>query len=159
MKHYSHRTLLPFWGKVIVTSLIIIMNIGICAAQSAGLKIHYLGANHSLVQVREPQKYLLLPVEEAAPEATVNVLVNNKTDRSFQVRLAVNRIDYLVPFDLEQYKGKTVTFDIHTGNSRANVRDAMADACWKELRLSATFDDANREEFRPLYHHSPLMAG
>ena len=50
MKHYSHRTLLPFWGKVIVTSLIIIMNIGICAAQSAGLKIHYLGANHSLVQ-------------------------------------------------------------------------------------------------------------
>ena len=107
MKHYSHRTLLPFWGKVIVTSLIIIMNIGICAAQSAGLKIHYLGANHSLVQVREPQKYLLLPVEEAAPEATINVLVNNKTDRSFQVRLAVNRIDYLVPFDLEQYKGKT----------------------------------------------------
>lgn len=156
MKHYSHRTLLPFWGKVIVTSLIIIMNIGICAAQSAGLKIHYLGANHSLVQVREPQKYLLLPVEEAAPEATVNVLVNNKTDRNFQVRLAVNRIDYLVPFDLEQYKGKTVTFDIHTGNSRANVRDAMADACWKELRLSDTFDDANREEFRPLYHHSPL---
>lgn len=156
MKHYSHRTLLPFWGKVIVTSLIIIMNIGICAAQSAGLKIHYLGANHSLVQVREPQKYLLLPVEEAAPEATVNVLVNNKTDRSFQVRLAVNRIDYLVPFDLEQYKGKTVTFDIHTGNSRANVRDAMADACWKELKLSDTFDDANREEFRPLYHHSPL---
>lgn len=156
MKHYSHRTLLPFWGKVIVTSLIIITNIGICAAQSAGLKIHYLGANHSLVQVREPQKYLLLPVEEAAPEATVNVLVNNKTDRSFQVRLAVNRIDYLVPFDLEQYKGKTVTFDIHTGNSRANVRDAMADACWKELRLSDTFDDANREEFRPLYHHSPL---
>ena len=156
MKHYSHRTLLPFWGKVIVTSLIIIMNIGICAAQSAGLKIHYLGANHSLVQVREPQKYLLLPVEEAAPEATINVLVNNKTDRSFQVRLAVNRIDYLVPFDLEQYKGKTVTFDIHTGNSRANVRDAMADACWKELKLSDTFDDANREEFRPLYHHSPL---
>lgn len=156
MKHYSHRTLLPFLGKVIVTSLIIIMNIGICAAQSAGLKIHYLGANHSLVQVREPQKYLLLPVEEAAPEATVNVLVNNKTDRSFQVRLAVNRIDYLVPFDLEQYKGKTVTFDIHTGNSRANVRDAMADACWKELKLSDTFDDANREEFRPLYHHSPL---
>ena len=156
MKHYSHRTLLPFWGKIIATFLIIIMNIGICAAQSAGLKIHYLGANHSLVQVQEAQKYLLLPVEEAAPEATVNVLVNNKTDQSFLVRLAVNRIDYLVPFALEQYKGKTVTFDIHTGNSRANVRDAMADACWKELRLSDTFDDANREEFRPLYHHSPL---
>lgn len=156
MKHYFHRILSPFWGKIIVTFLIVIMSIGICRAQYAGLKIHYLGANHSLVQVQEPQKYLLLPVEEAAPEATVNVLVNNKADQSFQVRLAVNRIDYLVPFALEQYKGKTVTFDIHTGNSRTNVRDAMADACWKELKLSDTFDDANREVFRPFYHHTPV---
>ena len=156
MKHYSHRILSPFLGKIIVTFLIIIMSIGICRAQSAGLKIHYLGANHSLVQVQELQKYLLLPVEEAAPEATVNVLVNNKADQSFQVRLAVNRIDYLVPFALDQYRGKTVTFDIHTGNSRTNVRDAMADACWKELKLSDTFDDANREVFRPFYHHTPV---
>ena len=156
MKHYSHRILSPFLGKIIVTFLIVIMSIGICRAQYAGLKIHYLGANHSLVQVQEPQKYLLLPVEEAAPEATVNVLVNNKADQSFQVRLAVNRIDYLVPFALEQYKGKTVTFDIHTGNSRTNVRDAMADACWNDLKLSDTFDDANREAFRPFYHHTPV---
>ena len=68
MKHYSHRILSPFLGKIIVTFLIIIMSIGICRAQSAGLKIHYLGANHSLVQVQELQKYLLLPVEEAAPD-------------------------------------------------------------------------------------------
>lgn len=156
MKHYFHRILSPFWGKIIVTFLIVIMSIGICRAQYAGLKIHYLGANHSLVQVQELQKYLLLPVEEAAPEATVNVLVNNKADQSFQVRLAVNRIDYLVPFALDQYRGKTVTFDIHTGNSRTNVRDAMADACWKELKLSDTFDDANREVFRPFYHHTPV---
>ncbi len=154
MKH-SHRILLPFAGKRFAIFLIVIMNISICSAQTAGLKVHYLGANHSLVQIEEPQKYLLLPVEEAAPEATVNVLVNTKCDQSFQVRLAVNRVDYLVPFPLEQYLGKTVTFDIHTGNSRANVRDAMADACWKELRLSDTFDEANREEFRPLFHHTP----
>ena len=92
MKHYSHRILSPFLGKIIVTFLIVIMSIGICRAQYAGLKIHYLGANHSLVQVQEPQKYLLLPVEEAAPEATVNVLVNNKADQSFQVRLASSNV-------------------------------------------------------------------
>ena len=38
------------------------------AQGSNGLKIHYLGANHSLIQVKQPQKYLLLPVEETAPE-------------------------------------------------------------------------------------------
>ena len=55
MKHYSHRILSPFGGKIIVTFLIVIMSIGICRAQYAGLKIHYLGANHSLVQVQELQ--------------------------------------------------------------------------------------------------------
>lgn len=63
--------------KYRVTLLLMFMNIGICLAQHAGLKVHHLGANHTLIQVLEPQKYLLLPIEEAAPEATVNVLVNN----------------------------------------------------------------------------------
>lgn len=131
------------------------MNIGICAAQNSGLEVHYLGANHSLIQVKESQKYLLLPVEEAAPDATIKVLVNNKCDQTLTVKLAMNKIDYLVPFELEQYQGKAVSFDIHTGNSRANVRDAMADACWSGIKLSDTFDSANREQFRPLFHHTP----
>ncbi|WP_373726237.1 DUF4980 domain-containing protein, partial [Bacteroides heparinolyticus] len=90
-----------------VLLLLLWISIGFCAAQNQeGLKVHYLGANHSLIQVVSPKKYLLLPVEEAAPEATVHVLVNNKAERTFTVRLAMNRADYLVPFDLEQYKGK-----------------------------------------------------
>ena len=67
MKHYSHRILSPFLGKIIVTFLIIIMSIGICRAQSAGLKIHYLGANHSLVQVQELQKYLFVAGGRGCP--------------------------------------------------------------------------------------------
>lgn len=140
-----------------VLLLLLWISIGFCAAQNQeGLKVHYLGANHSLIQVVSPKKFLLLPVEEAAPEATVHVLVNNKAERTFTVRLAMNRADYLVPFDLEQYKGKAVSFDIHTGNSRANVRDAMEDVCWNDIKLADIFDTANREEFRPLYHHTPL---
>ena len=27
--------------------------------------------------------------------------------------------------------------------------------CWKEMKLSDTFDTANREKFRPAYHHTP----
>lgn len=142
--------------KHTMTFLIILMNIGICMAQHTGLKVHHLGANHTLIQVLDQQKYLLLPVEEAAPEATVNVLVNNKVDKTMQVRLAITRVDYLVPFELNPYKGKSVSLDIHTGNSRANVRDAMADACWGEITLSDTYDTENREKFRPLYHHTPL---
>lgn len=143
-------------GKVTIAFLITMVSLGVCHAQTKGLKVHYLGANHSLVQIVESQKYLLLPIEEVAPEATIHVLIDNTCEQTFQARLAINRVDYLVPFSLESYKGKNVSFDIHTGNSRANVRDAMADACWKDLKLSETFDAINREKFRPLYHHSPV---
>lgn len=143
--------------RKVIIALFALLNIGMGAAQqSQGLKVHYLGANHSLIQVTEPQKYLLLPVEEAAPDATIRVLVNNKCDQTLTVKLAMNRVDYLVPFDMEKYKGKRVSFDIHTGNSRANVRDAMEDACWNEVRLSDSYNAENTEKFRPLYHHTPL---
>jgi fructan beta-fructosidase len=91
--------------KKLISVATIMLTVGMIHAQgSNGLKIHYLGANHSLIQVKQPQKYLLLPVEETAPEATVNVLVNNKVEKSFQVRLAVNKVDYIVPFLLEPYR-------------------------------------------------------
>ena len=132
------------------------MSVGLCAAQNQeGLKVHYLGANHSLIQVVSPRKYLLLPVEEAAPEATIHVLVNNKVERTLTVRLAMNRVDYRVPFDLAPYETGKVSLDVHTGNSRANVRDAMEDACWSDICLSDTFDASNSEAFRPLFHHTP----
>lgn len=142
--------------KVVIAFLMTLPGAGMLRAQSEGLKVHHLGANHTLVHVEEPQKYLLLPVEETAPEATVNLLADNRCERTFQVRLAVNRVDYHVPLSLESYAGRNLLLDIHTANNRATVRDAMGDACWHDLKLSDTFDTANREEFRPLYHHTPL---
>ena len=56
--------------KKLISVATIMLTVGMIHAQgSNGLKIHYLGANHSLIQVKQPQKYLLLPVEETAPEA------------------------------------------------------------------------------------------
>ncbi len=142
--------------RLLAFCLSAVISISVCAGQTDGLKIHHLGRNHSLIRVMDQQKYLLLPVEETAPEATVHVLVNNKPDQTFHVRLAINRVDYLVPFELDRYEGNALVLDVHTNNNRANVRDAMADACWNEIRLSDTFDTANREKYRPAYHHTPL---
>lgn len=142
--------------KKLIAMAAVVFSVGMMHAQSCdGLTIHYLGANHSLIRVEQPQKYLLLPVEESAPEATINVLVNNKVEKTFQVRLAINKVDYTVPFDLTPFQGESVVMDVHTGNSRSNVRDAMDDACWSNVKLADAFDTNNREMFRPLYHHTP----
>ena len=143
--------------KKLIAMAAVVFSVGMMHAQSCdGLRIHYLGANHSLIRVEQPQKYLLLPVEESAPEATIKVLVNNKVEKTFQVRLAINKVDYTVPFDLTPFQGESVVMDVHTGNSRSNVRDAMDDACWSNVKLADAFDTNNHEIFRPLYHHTPV---
>ena len=67
------------------------------------------------------QKYLLLPVEDASPDVRISMIVNNKEVKNFDVRLAVNKVDYFVPVDLSDYSGKTISFKFKM-NSNDPVR-------------------------------------
>lgn len=121
-----------------------------------GVRVDCLGEGHTLVRVADPDGVLLLPVEDSAPDATVIVLVDNRRVDEFKVRLAMNRADYTVPFDLSKYKDKNLTLDVYTEAGRANIRSA-ADAAWsKELTPASAFDTTDRESrWRPVYHHTP----
>jgi len=126
------------------------------AENPSGFRLNFTKENNCLVQVTEPKKLLLLPIEESMPEATVQVLANGRTEQTIYVRLAINHIDYFVPFDLTPYDGQQVTLDIRTQNNGSHSRNIKDEICWKEIALSDTFDTPNREPYRPLYHHTPL---
>ena len=126
------------------------------SAQKESLQTNYLGTNNTMVKVNAEKRYLLMPIEEQAPETHINVLLGGNIDQQINVRLAQSKIDYYVPFDLVRYKGKKIVLDISTGNDRTNVRDPREDVCWKEMRLSETFDSANVEKYRPAFHHTPV---
>lgn len=121
-----------------------------------GIKIDYLGVNNTLVRVEKDARYILMPVQESIEDATVNVVVDGKIDRTIYVRLAKNKVDYTVPLDISKYKGHDVVLNVVTSQSRATVREAKDDACWKHFALSDTFNTDNREKYRPAFHHSPL---
>ncbi len=129
---------------------------GSLRAADRGVKIEHLGVNNTLVRVTADGKYLLLPVQESNDEATVNVLVDGKTDKTLSVRLAKSKVDYTVPLKIEDYKGKKVLLNVVTSQGRSSVREAKDDACWHNISVSDTFDTSNREKFRPAYHHTPL---
>ncbi|WP_289762109.1 DUF4980 domain-containing protein [Duncaniella muris] len=129
---------------------------GSLRAADRGVEIEHLGVNNTLVRVTADGKYLLLPVQESNDEATVNVLVDGKTDKTLSVRLAKSKVDYTVPLKIEDYKGKKVLLNVVTSQSRSSVREAKEDACWQNISVSDTFDTSNREKFRPAYHHTPL---
>lgn len=111
------------------------------------IDIKHLGEGQSIVRVDAQAKYLLLPVEESSPESKLYMIVDNDVVRTFNVRLAVNKVDYFVPVDLSGYADKHISFNFQLAPESA--------LCWKEMKLSDQFDSSNREKFRPAYHFSP----
>lgn len=100
----------------------------------------------TIVKITNPTKYLILPVEEDKDEAKVLLDKGQATDTWMDVRLAQDKTDYCVPFELGN--GKTATVKIL--NLKA---DAQA---LKTMRLADTWDATNTDTYRPIYHHTPL---
>ena len=112
-----------------------------------------LSDNHAMVSLERGSKYVLLPVEEKAENASVRVInKDNQTTTNPNVRLAVDNVDYYVPLEIKD--GQTLDIIFH-GDRR--TKGAVKDfACWKEMKYSNEFDTTNREKFRPAYHHTPV---
>jgi len=119
-------------------------------------KPQMLGKNRALSRVTVTQRYLLLPVQEREDNATIKVLADNQQVQKLNVRLAVDRVDYYVPLDIQRFGVGEVALDIKFHGDRRFTGDMKDFLCWKEMKQSATFDTANREKFRPQYHHTPI---
>lgn len=112
--------------------------------------VRHLANEQNIILLDSLKKFLLLPVQENAPEGKVNIIVNNEfqLEQNINIRLAREKVDYYVPLDLSAYQGKSVSVDV-TGMPSSSL-------CWKEIKLSDTFDSSNRETYRPVYHHTPV---
>ena len=100
----------------------------------------------TVVDVTNPTRYLLLPIEEDKGEALVRVSTGDEADVWMDVRLAIDTVDYYVPMALPEGKKACV-----------EIKNLPAGAlALSRLELSDEFDTTNREKFRPSYHHTPL---
>ncbi len=113
-----------------------------CANHNNGsFTLHQPSDTLSVIRIDNAPKYAILPIEEDQPE--VQVMLNGTP---MDVRLAVNKVDYIVPFPL--HEGAESDSLVVKGLAR----NAIA---WKNIELADTFDTSNRETYRPLYHHTP----
>ena len=110
--------------------------------------IRHLVCEQNIVSLDVTEDYLLLPIQDDAPEGKICVVKDNEQKGTLMnVRLARERVDSYVPFALSAYKGQHISIEIQGIPETA--------LCWKELKLSGSFDMANKESFRPVYHHTP----
>ncbi len=139
--------------KIKLLSSLVMLLVALSVSASAP---RLLGKNHAMQTIQVKGKYLLLPVQEREDIANVRVLVNHAMVQSLNVRLAVDHVDYYVPLDLKRFQTGEVLLDIFFNGER-RFTGAMKDfLCWREMKQSDTFDTANREAFRPQYHHTPV---
>ena len=120
---------------------------GMVACQSPkGFTIEHQGDTLTVVHVSAPGKYLLLPIQESSNEGKVKLETGSPADMAMDVRLAVDSIEYYVPFEIPQ-----------GGDATVSIRKVAADAvCWEHIQLTDTFDTSNTDYYRPVYHHTPL---
>ena len=121
-------------------------------ATEAQVKPTVLGDRHAMLKVKQGERYLLMPVQESEDIAAIAVLNGgNDMVQRMNVKLAVDRVDYYVPYEL---KGAAL-LDIEFHGDRRQKGAVGEFVCWKEMKYSDTFDTTNRERFRPVYHHTP----
>lgn len=118
-------------------------------ATESVFEVQHLVNEQNIVSLNVAKKFLLLPVQENAPECKIGIINNNKSEGVLMnVRLAREKVDYYVPYDISAYAGQDISIDIQGMPSSS--------LCWKEIKLSDTFDSSNRETYRPVYHHTPV---
>lgn len=140
---------LNFSSKKSLLAIALGLSLTVQGAENS-MVVKHLANEQNIILLDSVKKFLLLPVQENAPEGKVNIIVNNEfqLEQNINIRLAREKVDYYVPLDLSAYQGKSVSVDV-TGMPASSL-------CWKEIKLSDTFDSSNRETYRPVYHHTPM---
>lgn len=118
-----------------------------CQPQKSGLTFEHQGDTLTIVHITNPSKYLILPIQESCNEGKVKLDTGSPADMAMDVRLAVDSVEYYVPFALPQGAKEAV---VTIGRVAANA------ICWDNISLADTFDTSNTDYYRPEYHHTPL---
>ncbi len=136
--------------KRIIFTLMAIMTLTLVKGQVQPM---VLGDNHAMLKMQQGKRYVLLPVQETEDIAAIAVL-NGKNDmvQRLNVKLAIDRVDYYVPYELNNAS----LLDIEFHGDRRQKGTVSEFVCWRAIKFSDKFDTTNRERFRPIYHHTPL---
>ncbi|MBR2253109.1 MAG: DUF4980 domain-containing protein, partial [Prevotella sp.] len=111
--------------KKLIVTLVATLTCCLAEAQIAPV---ILGDSHVMLRMNKDARYVLLPVQEAEDIASIAVL-NDRNDmvQRINVKLAVDRVDYWVPYELN---GASL-MDIEFHGDRRQKGAVGEFVCWK----------------------------
>ena len=142
---------------------------------SCGTKDQQTGKNEiKEISLEIKSRYLNLPVSQAADRATMTFTADGKKVKEFAIRLAPEKPDYWVFYDISKFNGKALTVS-YTGNNEGlkNIyqddRIAGKDSLYKEINRPQIHFSSRRgwnndpnglvwfdSEYHLYYQHNPF---
>ena len=120
----------------------------VIATAASAQKPQFMGAGHAIIKVDTQKKYILLPVEEKEENAHIRVVSDNQLVKTLNCRLATDKVDYFVPFEVQNGQVLDISFP-----SNPRSTGAMNDfTCWKHITFSYTFDTIFFDYYFFFYH-------
>ncbi|MDY5858916.1 MAG: DUF4980 domain-containing protein, partial [Porphyromonas sp.] len=110
--------------------------------QSGALSRQPLGDKRSLIRLDKTKRYLLLPMQDSAPEAHLRFVSGNKELSSISARLAQTKVEYTMPVDLTEIGDITALYALGVPDSAV---------VWSQLKQSDSYTIAP-DPYRPSYH-------
>lgn len=115
------------------------------AAAGDPLRIEHPDKRTTEIPVEHPAAWLMLPIEEAAPEVPVEILAADEVLQRLHIHLAQFEVDYYMPLRASDYPGAD---RIRVLNHH---RNALA---WSRIYTADRYDLPD-ERYRPAYHFAP----
>lgn len=135
---------------------LLFLALSLSALSGIAQTVRHLGDGNNIVTVDGKEPLLMLPIQEDAPEARVIIVKDFNPVQTLYVRLAQSRTDYMMPLDLYKAYGIKNQREAKTQNYSIKILGVQTDAiCWKNLHTASTYDNKNREKYRPEYHFTP----
>ena len=133
--------------KITALCVSLAFSLGIQDSNSS-IRVKNLGNENNFVYISPEKKFLLIPVEDSAPEGEIDFVYQNSslTEYVQKVRLSRGKTDYYVPVDLSQFDKDSLIMIVRGVPSNS--------VCWNDIKESDEMS-LSVEKFRPSYHHTP----
>ena len=86
--------------KGAILALAVSYGLTYCHTTKSKLTLEQKSDSLTVIHITNPTNYILLPIEEEAPESQVLLHTGEAADTDMDIRLAQNQVDYFVPFAL-----------------------------------------------------------
>lgn len=138
--------------KMILAASVLAVSV---ANAATDMNIKYMGQGHSILTPTRTAKYLLLPIEEASSESRISVYEDNQVKENINVRLAKDKVDYYMPYELEGAESFYIHAPFTGSGEKLHNTEISETGIWaKHIKLSDTYD-VESEQYRPSYHFTP----